>query len=105
MLAQTFIDAKNAGASDMTTLMALRFAAAKMGHGSSGFWDGKNLFNKANVYGMTQKYIDSKGYTGSTKSPKMVLFTLKVMQVNLVKQYPYIMELKMEKTCGHLKLS
>ena len=70
MLAQTFIDAKNAGASDMTTLMALRFAAAKMGHGSSGFWDGKNLFNKANIYGMTQNYIDSNGYTGSTKSPK-----------------------------------
>lgn len=70
MLAQTFIDAKNAGASDMATLMALRFVAAKMGHGSSGFWDGKNLFNKANIYGMTQNYIDSNGYTGSTKSPK-----------------------------------
>lgn len=44
----------------MTTLMALRFAAAKMGHGSSGFWDGKNLFNKANVYGMTQNILIAK---------------------------------------------
>lgn len=68
-LAAAFVMAKENNASYLATLTALRLIMASYGKGNS-FWDGTNLYNRANIYYITSQYIQSNNYSGATSNPK-----------------------------------